>query len=377
MKKALVLSILLGLSIFTFAQTKEISRNWTSFEQSTDASFVKKKTKFKLTASIKSQLTDSAAAAGIWASVINKNGEAGSFDNTLWDRPAKKNEWQTFVVEGTMDENTDKLQFGGVCQYDGEFYFDDFHLYVEDITGAMKEVRFRNSGFESPVVNGIIDHWKGAGGDKETVNVKEFTIETSDDHTEGAHSLLITGKGTERDSTYILSPRTGYTPLVGAMVSMLNNLSARVEEAVKELSQKEADHFLDDKANSIGALVMHLAAAEAYYQVFTFEKRGFNEEEKKKWQVALDLGPEARKTYQGHDIEYYLNIYREVRKKTLEELAKRDDNWLAEAPLGSDINNHFCWFHVMEHQSSHLGQISLLKKRLPKEESPVKVDTQH
>ncbi len=34
---------------------------------------------------------------------------------------------------------------------------------------------------------------------------------------------------------------------------------------------------------------MHLAAAEKYYQVFTFENRGFNEEEKKKWNAALNL----------------------------------------------------------------------------------------
>lgn len=158
MKKLILLPILLGSGIFLFAQTKEVSRNWTSFEQSTDASFVKKKTKFKVTASIKAELADSAAGAGIWASVINKNGEAGSFDNTLWDRPAKKNEWQTFVVEGTMDENTDTLLFGGVCQYDGKFYFDDFHLYIENNTGTMTEVAFKNSGFESPVVNGLIDH---------------------------------------------------------------------------------------------------------------------------------------------------------------------------------------------------------------------------
>ena len=39
---------------------------------------------------------------------------------------------------------------------------------------------------------------------------------------------------------------------------------------------------------------MHLAAAEAYYQVFTFEGRGFNDEEKEKWQAALDLGAKAR-----------------------------------------------------------------------------------
>ena len=29
------------------------------------------------------------------------------------------------------------------------------------------------------------------------------------------------------------------------------------------------------------------------------------------------------------------------------------------------MNNHWAWFHVMEHQSSHLGQILLIKKKDP------------
>ena len=41
------------------------------------------------------------------------------------------------------------------------------------------------------------------------------------------------------------------------------------------------------------------------------------------------------------------------------------------------MNNFFGWFHVMEHQSSHLGQILFLKKRIPPEpevnlEQPIK-----
>jgi len=136
---------------------------------------------------------------------------------------------------------------------------------------------------------------------------------------------------------------------------------------------------MDDKANRIGALVMHLAAAEAYYQVYTFEGRDFNDEENKKWKVALDLGSEARKEFVGHPVEYYLNIYKQVRQKTIEELQKRDDEWLLQAAPGR-LSNYYSWFHIMEHQSSHLGQILLLKKRLPKRESTLrkqKLDTEH
>ena len=86
------------------------------------------------------------------------------------------------------------------------------------------------------------------------------------------------------------------------------------------------------------------------------------------------MGAEARRRFQGKDIQYYLNIYREVRKKTVEELAKRNDEWLQEVPANAGISNFYSWFHVMEHQSSHLGQILLLSKRIPKVEAEIDLE---
>jgi hypothetical protein len=80
------------------------------------------------------------------------------------------------------------------------------------------------------------------------------------------------------------------------------------------------------------------------------------------------LGDRARKEFVGHPVEYYINIYKQVRQKTMEELRKRNDEWLIKTDPEQLINNYYSWFHIMEHQSSHLGQILLLKKRLPKRE---------
>ena len=112
---------------------------------------------------------------------------------------------------------------------------------------------------------------------------------------------------------------------------------------------------------------MHLAATEAYYQVLTFENRVFNEEEKKKWGVALGLGEDARTLYKDKPISYYLEEFDKVRARTKELLATVDDDWLQKDNLGEGVNNYYAWFHVMEHQSSHLGQILFLKKRIPPE----------
>ena len=53
-------------------------------------------------------------------------------------------------------------------------------------------------------------------------------------------------------------------------------------------------------------------------------------------------------------------------RKTLHELAQRDDAWLEEeTPFsqGRPANNYFKWFHVFEDELNHRGQIRWLRKR--------------
>jgi len=138
------------------------------------------------------------------------------------------------------------------------------------------------------------------------------------------------------------------------------------------MTQDQLDFLLDNKANRIGALLLHLAATEKLYQLNTFEKVGENELEKspsfKDWVVPMELGDPARQTIKGHNLDYYLNLLHEGREKTLAEFRKRDDAWFLAAdktwPWGP-TNNLCKWFHVCEHESHHAGQISLLKSRAP------------
>lgn len=163
----------------------------------------------------------------------------------------------------------------------------------------------------------------------------------------------------------LIKSEKGYTNDIGNVVSMLNDLKRRVTSSVQGMSQYETDYLLDENANRIGAMILHLAATEAYYQVYTFENRGFNKQEKKKWDIALNLGDNARKELQGKPIDYYLDIYTQVRAKTLELLKSKDDEWLKQKNSAATMNNHWAWYHVMEHQANHMGQIRLIAKRIP------------
>ena len=163
----------------------------------------------------------------------------------------------------------------------------------------------------------------------------------------------------------VIEPEQGYTPQIGVLVSMLNDMKSRLESTVKNMDVDDVDFLLDENSNSVGALIMHLGATEAFYQAFTFENRELNKEEEAKWGIAQNLGEDARVAYKEKSIKEYLKEFDKVRKRTLELFKSKDDAWLAEIQNG--MNNHWAWYHVMEHQSSHLGQILLIKKRIPEE----------
>ena len=119
-----------------------------------------------------------------------------------------------------------------------------------------------------------------------------------------------------------------------------------------------------DNANRIGAMIMHLAATEVYYQVFTIENRGYNAEEKEMWETAMNLGHVGREELVDKPISYYLEIWDDVRKETKRLLKTKDDKWFKNKAGETNMNNHWAWYHVMEHQANHMGQLALITKRL-------------
>ena len=77
--------------------------------------------------------------------------------------------------------------------------------------------------------------------------------------------------------------------------------------SVKGMSQQDLDYLHDTKANTIGALLMHLAATDTYYRLHTFGGKpwgSWDAEVKRKWDIAMNLGEPARKTIKGHNLDY-------------------------------------------------------------------------
>ncbi|UJH67684.1 DUF664 domain-containing protein [Allomuricauda sp. SCSIO 65647] len=160
-------------------------------------------------------------------------------------------------------------------------------------------------------------------------------------------------------------PREGYSPQIGIMVDMLEELKDLITADVQGLSQEQTDFLFDDEANSIGAIIMHIAATESYIQVETLEERVWTPDEAEFFGIAGGLSMESREKLRGKPISYYLAVWNEVRNKTLEGFKARDDVWFA-ANIDEGMNNHWAWFHILKHTANHMGQIALVKSRLPK-----------
>jgi hypothetical protein len=190
----------------------------------------------------------------------------------------------------------------------------------------------------------------------------------------GAGSLVLPRYGNaqsfpaqERNLNHI-GPMEGYTPQIGTLISMLDWLSYTVISYNKKLTVAQLDYVHDEDSNSIGSLMMHVAATEVIYQDITFKNlNDFSPANKEKWGVAMDLGKPAQEKIKGNPLSYYEQLMKEVRDATKAEMKKRDDAWLLSGETKEWNWNNYCkWFHVAEHYANHRGQMTWYAKRLPK-----------
>lgn len=173
------------------------------------------------------------------------------------------------------------------------------------------------------------------------------------------------------DNIHQFGKRDGYTDQISILVSMMDWMRSTVLRSVKDLSQKKLDFLLDEESNSIGAILMHLAATERYYQINLFS--GVPESDlsfdvaDNEWEAASNLGNAGMKVFKERPLTYYLDKLEKVRQYSLNNLKNREDTWLMESINFFDnqqTNNYCKWFHVVEHESNHNGQIKYIKSRV-------------
>ena len=169
-----------------------------------------------------------------------------------------------------------------------------------------------------------------------------------------------------QNKTFKVESMEEYSLQIGHLVSMMNYARYTTLQAVKGLTVEQLDAVPHQDGNTIGALLLHMAAVEFGFQVEFFEKRRPNEQESEEWGAAYQLGELGRSQIKGYPLSFYLEKLEQVRHRTLEELKKRNDEWLYEEVLwDNQLSNHyFIWFHTFEDEINHRGQIRIIRKTL-------------
>lgn len=189
MKKIISL-LILWYSLGIQAQDKPVVSDWTAITQSLNVQD-KQNWKFRVSAKIRKE-NDNNARCAIWARIDKLDNTTGFFENQAYSGINVTSEWKTFTIEGTIDSNAKSLKIGAFAKDNGDFYFDDFKLEVNN--GKSKkwtEIALRNSDFEEDLVSA--DWLEGIGRNKN--HVKNFIITTSDSKPfSGKKSLLMKGQ---------------------------------------------------------------------------------------------------------------------------------------------------------------------------------------
>ncbi|MDV2685656.1 DinB family protein [Alkalihalophilus lindianensis] len=168
---------------------------------------------------------------------------------------------------------------------------------------------------------------------------------------------------------YRITTKENFTEKVGELVCMLEHSREVTLSEISTLNPRELDYLADGSSNSIGSLLSHIASIEYVHQIISFENRDLTNDEYIKWGTALELGDKAREGIRNHSIDYYLESLSQVRGNTLTHLKSVNDIWLFEESKwgnGVSYNNYYLWFHVMEDEINHRGQIRTIKRLLKK-----------
>ncbi|PTA69245.1 mycothiol transferase [Deinococcus arcticus] len=182
---------------------------------------------------------------------------------------------------------------------------------------------------------------------------------------------LATTLKADRAFQILTGPPAPFTPQLAALADMLVYARLTTLQAVAGMTPGELDAVPPGLGNSCGMLLAHLGAVHRAYHALSFEGHDpYDTDAYAPYRAALDLGEAARETIRGHELAWYEAELEATLNLTLTGLAARDDAWLAgPVPADPTMNHHWAWFHVMEDEVSHRGQLRLIR-RLLREQGP-------
>src|ERR1044071_6149793 len=123
-----------------------------------------------------------------------------------------------------------------------------------------------------------------------------------------------------KNKALLVKPLEGFSPQVGALLSMMEVARATTKHRVSQLNSEQLDWRFDPQSNSVGMLLGHIAALEELYTIEHIEQRAATEEENAWLTPRLDLGRAGLLAMQGTDLDAYLTKLDKGRARLIEAL---------------------------------------------------------
>ena len=167
-----------------------------------------------------------------------------------------------------------------------------------------------------------------------------------------------------------IEPIPGFTRRVGQFLAMMEDVRMRTLRYVADLTADQLAWHPNPKVESIGTLLLHIAAAEHSYIQEDIMRRPMGEE----WKIAFPIRfglPQLT----GKPLEYYTEKLDGVRQQTRDVLKTLSDGDLTRVispldpgePENRQIEFSIEWllYHLIEHEAHHKGQIAVTRRLLP------------
>ena len=191
MKKQSIIILFIIAQIGYAQKVKQVVKGWTAYSQNIDVSN-KEGMAFRVSAAIKATVENKGANAALWVRVDKKDRSSGFFKNNAYSTKVTDT-WKRYTINGIIDKTASVMYFGAFCQNNGQFYFDDFKVEIQDENGNWNALAIPNHSFEKELTN---TNWREGISKYRIDRAKHFTItQTNTEATEGKHALKITGKG--------------------------------------------------------------------------------------------------------------------------------------------------------------------------------------
>ena len=155
------------------------------------------------------------------------------------------------------------------------------------------------------------------------------------------------------------------------LLGIIEDARATTLQRVEGISTHELHWQFAEGWNTVGALLSHIISAGDFFRIQFIERRELSDAEKKQWLPGLEMGKFIPQLITGEPIESYLKRLQETRDRLTKAFGSLSIAQFHEKLTGcynakTGYNLAWVFYHLVEDEVHHRGQISLFEKVIQK-----------